>query len=64
MDAVVEKRTKARGPGCPCGMTKVKKALTEAYNIEEWMRGLEEDAPEEEVRNGDAINHGPEQINA
>ena len=44
-DAVVEKRTKARGPGCPHGMTKVTWASTTAYNIEEWMCSLEEDAP-------------------
>ena len=27
-----------------------------AYNIKEWMQGLEEDASEVEVRNGDASN--------
>ena len=27
------------------------------------MRGLEEDAFKEKARNGDAINHGPEQRN-
>ena len=63
-DAVVEKRIKTRGPGCPHGMMKVTKAPTAAYNIEEWMGGLEEDVPKVEVRNGDAIVHGPEQRNA
>ena len=45
-DAVVEKRTKARGPGHPCGMTKVMRTPAVAYDIEEWMQGVEEDAPE------------------
>ena len=38
-DTVVEKRTKARGPGCPRGMTKTNWTPTMAYNIEEWMQG-------------------------
>ena len=36
-DAVVEERTKARGPGHPHGMTKVMRTPTMAYNIEESM---------------------------
>ena len=63
VEAVVEKRTKARGPGCPHGMMKVMKAPTTAYNIGKWMRGLEEDAPKVKMRNGDTINHGLEQRN-
>ena len=62
-DAVVEKRTKARGPGCPHGMMKVTKVPTAVCSIEEWMRGLEEDAPKEEARNGDTINCRPEKRN-
>ena len=31
-----------------------------AYDIEEWMQGVEEDAPKEKARNGDAINCRPE----
>ena len=31
-----------------------------AYNIEEWMQGLEEDVSEVEVRNGEVTNHGTE----
>ena len=54
------KRTKARGPGHPHGMTKVIRTLTTAYDMEEWMWGMEEDAPKVEVRNGHAINHRPE----
>ena len=64
MDAVVEKITKARGPGHPHRMMKVMRAPTAAYNIEDWMWGLEEDTPKVEVRNGDAINCIPEQRNA
>ena len=37
----------------PPGMTKPAQAPTAAYNIEEWMRGLEEAASNGEVRNGD-----------
>ena len=59
----MENRTKARGPGHPCGMMKLMKAQATAYNIEEWMRGLEENVPKEEARNGDVINHRPEQTN-
>ena len=60
VDAVVEKRTKARGPGFPQGMMRATQAPTTAYNIEEWMWGLEEDAPKVEARNDDASNHGLE----
>ena len=35
-----------------------------AYDIEEWMCGMEEDAPKVEVGNGDVINHRPQQRNA
>ena len=62
-DAVVEKRTKAKGPGCTHGMTEEMRVPTTAYDIEEWKRGLEKGASKEDVRNGDMINHGPEQRN-
>ena len=45
-------------------MTKVMRTPAVAYNIEEWMWGLEEDAPEVEARNGNMINQRPEQRNA
>ena len=45
VDSVMEKTTKARGPGCPQGMTKATWALSTAYNIEEWVQGLEEENP-------------------
>ena len=64
VDVVVEKRTKAWGPGTPHRMTKVKKTPAMANNIEEWMQGMEEDAPEVEVINGNLINHRPEWRNA
>ena len=34
-----------------------------AYDIEEWMQGMEEDVPKVEVRNDDVIDHRPEQKN-
>ena len=37
---------------------------TVAYNIEEWMQGLEDDASEVEVINGNVSNHGTEWRNA
>ena len=52
-DAVVEKRTKARRQGYSQEMTKATRTPATAYNIEEWMWGLEEDAPKVEARNGD-----------
>ena len=62
-NAIMEKRTKARGPGCPWGTTNTNQTPTAAYNIEVWMQGLEEDASEVEVRNGNVSNHGTEQRN-
>ena len=64
VDAFVEKRTNARGPGHPRRIMKVMRVPSTAYNNKEWMRGLEEDAPQVEVRNGNAINCGPESRNA
>ena len=61
-DAIVEKRTKARGPGCPMEQRN-KLDPTASYNIEEWMPGLEEDASKAKVRNDEMSNHGTEQKN-
>ena len=63
VEAVVEERTKARGPGHPCGMTKVMKTTTAAYDIEEWMRGVEEDAPKRWQEKGSVAKCRPEPIN-
>ena len=64
-DAVVEKRrTKAREPGCPQGMTKATQAPAAAYNNEDWMWGLEEEAPKWEAGNGDVGDHGLDQRSA
>ena len=41
-------------------MKKVMRTLTTAYDMEEWMWGMEEDASKVKVRNGHAINHRPE----
>ena len=60
----MEKRTKAMEPGHPLGTMKTNQIPTAAYNIKEWMRGLEEDASEVEVRNGEVNNCGAEQRNA
>ena len=62
-DAIVEKQTKARGPGCSQGTMKTNLTPTAAYNIKEWMQGLEEDASKVEIRNGNVSNHGTEQRN-
>ena len=56
VNAVVERRTKARGPGHHQGMTKATQTPTAPYNIEEWMQGLKEEAAKEEARHGDAGN--------
>ena len=40
---------------------KVMKTPTTAYDIEEWMWGMEEVAPEGEARKGNVVNHRPEQ---
>ena len=60
-DAVVERWTKARGPGCPQGMMKATQAPTTAYNIEEWIQGMEEEALKVEARNSAKGNHVLEQ---
>ena len=51
-------------PGGPWGTVKTKWTPTAAYNMEEWMWGLEEDASKVEVRNGKVSNHGTERRNA
>ena len=56
----MEKKTKTRGPICPQGTMKAARASAAAYNIEEWMQGLEEEASNGEVRNGDVGHHGLE----
>ena len=55
---ITKKRTKARGSECPQGIMKTNWAPAAAYNIEEWMQGLEEDASEVEVRNSKVSNWG------
>ena len=62
VNAVVEKRTKAWGPGYPCRITKVMRTPTMAYDIEEWMWGVE-DASKVEARDSNAIDQRPEQRN-
>ena len=58
-DAVMEKRTKAWGPGCPCRTMKVTRTPAVAYDMKELMWGMEEDAPKVEARNTAIINHKP-----
>ena len=41
VDAVVEKKMKARGPGQPWGKAKPPKTPAVSYYVEEWMQGLE-----------------------
>ena len=48
LKVVVEKKTKARGPGQPCGKTRHPKTPAPAYNTEEWMRGLTGDSDGEQ----------------
>ena len=63
-DAVVEKRTKAQGPGDPQGKKKTKQTPAVACNIKELMQGIKEDESEVELRNGRAGNHRAEPRNA
>ena len=58
-DAVVEKKTKARGPGWPQGKTRHPKTPAAAYDVEELMQGLGGDSNGEPKQN-DNTNHGPE----
>ena len=63
-DVIVEKRTKAKGPGHPQGMMKTNWIPTMTSNIREWMWTLEEDASKPEVRNDKVSNHGTKCRNA
>ena len=45
-EAVIEKRTKARSPRHTHRRTKAMKTPAAAYNVEEWIGGMEEVAPE------------------
>ena len=63
-DAIVEKRTKARGPGHPYRMMKVMRTPTAAYDIEEWMQGDGRGCSQRDVRKGDAVNCSPKWKNA
>ena len=60
---VTEKRTKVREPGHCHRTMEVMRTPTAAYDIKEWMQGIEEDAPKVEVRSGNAINHRSEWVN-
>ena len=64
LEAVVEKRTKARGPGCPHRMTKIMKTPATSYDIEEWMQGVEGDTPQKDTRKNDAARYRSEWLNA
>ena len=55
-----ELRPGGQGARVPVRNNKDKLDPTAAYNIEEWMQGLEEDISEAEVRNGKASNCGTE----
>ena len=50
VDAVMEKKTKARGPGCPQGLRRAIQSWTSTCNISDWMWGLDEGASDGEVR--------------
>ena len=55
MEAVVEKRTKARGPGCPLQNDEGNKDLHHCISYQRVDAGCKEEvAPEGEVRKGDA----------
>ena len=54
--AVVEKKMKTRGPGWPQGKTKPSNTPAVAYDVKEWMWGLEE-ASDGGPKQNDNINH-------
>ena len=60
IEAVVERRTKTREPGHPQGKAKPSKTLATAYDVEEWILGLE-GASDREPRGNNDMNHGVEQ---
>ena len=53
-DAVMEKKTKARGPGHPRGMGKAIQSSGGACKVDGWVRGLDEGASNGEVRTGNS----------
>ena len=60
LEAVVEKKMKARWLGQPHGKTWHPKTPAAVYDIEEWMKGLMGDSDGEPKQN-DNINNGPDQ---
>ena len=59
LEVVVEKRTKARGPGQQQGKNRHPKTPDVAYDIGEWMQGLVGDSNGEPKQNDD-MNHRPD----
>ena len=49
VNTVMEKRMKARGPGHPQGLRKTAQPSAAAYNIDDWIRGLDEEASDGQV---------------
>ena len=47
--AVMDKKMKARGPGHPQGLWRAIRPSAGTYNVDDWMRGLDEGASNGEV---------------
>ena len=55
MDAIMEKKTKAREPGHPQGLRGAIQPSASTCNVDNWMQGLEEGASNREVGRTDAV---------
>ena len=60
MNAVMERKTRARGHGQPWGKMKLTRTPTAAYDVGEWMWGLERASIGEWGGHKDAVEHGHE----
>ena len=58
------KENQGQGPGHPQGKMKTNWTPTTAYNMEEWMQGLQEDPSKSKLRNYKTNNCGTEWVNA
>ena len=56
MDAIMEKKTKTRGPWHPWRLRGVTQSTAAAHNIDDWMWDLDEGVSEKEVGKTDGIH--------
>ena len=56
-DAIIKKKMKARGHGCPWGLRRVTQSSAAAYHVDDWIQGLDKGVSDEEMRTDDIWTH-------